>query len=114
VSGSAQDKVATLIIRLQSLTTDFQARALAGRAPRSELRLSGDRSELIGLLANDSNEGKNQSEFLLVIRPHQAVAELMGRVSDVRRDDLVRAGTRMATRRRFLQRVSSSDAAGRR
>jgi hypothetical protein len=77
VSGSAQDKVATLIIRLQSLTTDFQARALAGRAPRSELRLSGDRSELIGLLANDSNEGKNQSEFLLVIRPHQAVAELM-------------------------------------
>ena len=27
---------------------------------------------------NDSNEGKNQSEFFLVIRPHQAVAELMG------------------------------------
>ena len=26
---------------------------------------------------NDSNEGKNQSEFFLVIRPHQAVAELM-------------------------------------
>ena len=79
MSGSAQDKVATLIIRLQSLTTDFQARALAGRAPRSELRLSGDRSELIGLLANDSNEGKNQSEFFLVIRPHQAVAELMAK-----------------------------------
>ena len=29
------------------------------------------------MLANDSNEGKNQSEFFLVIRPHQAVAELM-------------------------------------
>src|SRR6476659_7501796 len=28
-------------------------------------------------LADDSNEGKNQSEFFLVIRPHQAVAELM-------------------------------------
>ena len=27
------------------------------------------------MLANDSNEGKSQSEF--VIRPHQAVAELM-------------------------------------
>jgi ribosomal protein S27AE len=29
------------------------------------------------MLANDSNEGKEQSEFFLVIRPHQAVAELM-------------------------------------
>ena len=29
------------------------------------------------MLANDSNEGTNQSEFFLVIRPHQAVAELM-------------------------------------
>jgi len=29
------------------------------------------------MLANDSNEGKNQSEFFLVIRPHQTVAELM-------------------------------------
>jgi len=29
------------------------------------------------MLANDSNEGKKQSEFFLVIRPHQAVAELM-------------------------------------
>jgi len=29
------------------------------------------------MLANDSNEEKNQSEFFLVIRPHQAVAELM-------------------------------------
>ena len=28
-------------------------------------------------LANDSNEGKNRSAFILVIRPHQAVAELM-------------------------------------
>ena len=31
------------------------------------------------MLANDSNEGKNQSEFFLVIRPHQAVAELMAK-----------------------------------
>ena len=29
------------------------------------------------MLANDSNEGKNQSAFFLVIRPHQVVAELM-------------------------------------
>jgi hypothetical protein len=29
------------------------------------------------MLANDSNEGKKQSEFFLVIRPHQAVDELM-------------------------------------
>ena len=29
------------------------------------------------MLANGSNEGKNQSELFLVIRPHQAVAELM-------------------------------------
>ena len=29
------------------------------------------------MLANDSNEGKKQSEFFLVIHPHQAVAELM-------------------------------------
>ena len=29
------------------------------------------------MLANDSNEGKNQSEFFRVIRPHHAVAELM-------------------------------------
>jgi len=29
------------------------------------------------MLANDSNEGKKQSEFFLVIRPHHAVAELM-------------------------------------
>jgi hypothetical protein len=28
-------------------------------------------------LADDLNEGKKQSEFFLVIRPHQAVAELM-------------------------------------
>jgi hypothetical protein len=28
-------------------------------------------------LADDSNEGKKQSEFFLVIRPHQAIAELM-------------------------------------
>ena len=28
-------------------------------------------------LADDSNEGKKQSEFFLFIRPHQAVAELM-------------------------------------
>ena len=31
------------------------------------------------MLANDSNEEKNQSEFFLVIRPHQAVAELMAK-----------------------------------
>ena len=29
------------------------------------------------MLAHDSNEGKKQSEFFLVIRPHQSVAELM-------------------------------------
>jgi transcription elongation factor Elf1 len=29
------------------------------------------------MLANDSNQGKKQSEFFLVIRPHEAVAELM-------------------------------------
>ena len=29
------------------------------------------------MLANDSNEEKKESEFFLVIRPHQAVAELM-------------------------------------
>ena len=29
------------------------------------------------MLANDSSAGKKRSEFFLVIRPHQAVAELM-------------------------------------
>jgi Zn ribbon nucleic-acid-binding protein len=29
------------------------------------------------MLANDSNAGRRQSEFFLVIRPHNAVAELM-------------------------------------
>ena len=31
------------------------------------------------MLANDSNEGKKRSEFFLVIRPHQAAAELMAK-----------------------------------
>ena len=31
------------------------------------------------MLANDSNLGKKQSEFFLIIRPHQAVAELMAK-----------------------------------
>jgi len=34
------------------------------------------------MLANDSNEGKEQSEFFLVIRPQQAVAELMAECPD--------------------------------
>jgi len=29
------------------------------------------------MLANDSNEGKDQSEFFLVIRPHLALTELL-------------------------------------
>ena len=29
------------------------------------------------MLAHDSNEGRKQSQFFLVIHPHQAVAELM-------------------------------------
>jgi hypothetical protein len=34
------------------------------------------------MLANDSSAGKTQSEFFLVVRPDQAVAELMAECPD--------------------------------
>jgi hypothetical protein len=49
----------------------------SARANRPLAALPNDRGELMARLADDSNEGKEQSEFFLVIRPHQAVAELM-------------------------------------
>jgi len=51
-------------VRLAALTHRFECALAINGVPKS-------------MLANDSNEGKKQSEFFLVIRPHQAVAELM-------------------------------------
>ena len=62
------------------------------------------------MLANDSNEGKSQSEFFLVIRPHQAVAELMAECPSC--GAITSFGLELAWRlgRRVLQRVQPGNA----
>jgi len=62
---------------------DYVMRGPAGFTPQRRLiqrpapRMRYPIIEASRMLANDSNEGKKLSEFFLVIRPHQSVAELM-------------------------------------